>query len=360
MPAPQLIVQFLLQLTVILIACRAVGWLMMRLGQPKVIGEMIAGILLGPSLLGLVAPGLQAALFPPASLGLLSTVSKIGLVLYMFVVGTHVQTNVIRQAFRSAIVISVVGIVVPFVLGAALAIYFHRDGRFFAADVPRTLSLIYLGAAMAVTAFPVLARIIQERGIGGTSLGTLALVAGAAGDAIAWCLLAVVLVSLNPEFDVAGFLGSHAIFVAFVAGVLFSKASLTRQISQRVEWIASTVLVPLFFAVLGLVHASRPALVDGTAGGVDRRHPHRIGGEGRRLLGCRPHDRPAERRGDGDWRAHERARADGAHHAEHRARAGSHHADAVHRDGGHDARDDAGGRTGVRMGVARIQTGGRS
>ncbi len=252
MPAPQLIVQFLLQLTVILIACRAVGWLMMRLGQPKVIGEMIAGILLGPSLLGLVAPGLQAALFPPASLGLLSTVSKIGLVLYMFVVGTHVQTNVIRQAFRSAIVISVVGIVVPFVLGAALAIYFHRDGRFFAADVPRTLSLIYLGAAMAVTAFPVLARIIQERGIGGTSLGTLALVAGAAGDAIAWCLLAVVLVSLNPEFDVAGFLGSHAIFVAFVAGVLFSKASLTRQISQRVEWIASTVLVPLFFAYSGL------------------------------------------------------------------------------------------------------------
>ena len=130
MPAPQLFVQFLLQLTVILIACRAVGWLMMRLGQPKVIGEMIAGILLGPSFVGLVAPGLQAALFPPASLGLLSTVSKIGLVLYIFVVGTHVQTNVIRQAFRSAIVISIVGIVVPFALGALLATYFHRDGRF--------------------------------------------------------------------------------------------------------------------------------------------------------------------------------------------------------------------------------------
>ena len=251
MPAPHPMFQFLIQLAIILIACRSVGWLMMRMGQPKVIGEMIAGILLGPSLFGLVAPSLQTTLFPLASLGLLSTVSKIGLILYMFVVGTQVRTSIIRQAFRSAIVISIVGIVVPFVFGAALAAYFYLDGRFFAADVPRAICMTYLGAAMAVTAFPVLARIIQERGIGGTSLGTLALVAGATGDAIAWCLLALVLVSLNPELNVAGFLGSHAVFVAFVVGVVFSKSPMTQQISRRVGWIASTVLVPLFFAYSG-------------------------------------------------------------------------------------------------------------
>src|SRR5687767_1628608 len=151
MPLPQLALQFLLQVATILIACRVAGSLMQRVGQPKVIGEMVAGVLLGPSLLGLVAPSVQTALFPPASLGLLSSVSKIGLVLYMFVIGTHLQTSIIRQAFRSAMVISLTGIVVPFALGATLASFFHHDGRFFAANVPQPLSMLYLGAAMAVT-----------------------------------------------------------------------------------------------------------------------------------------------------------------------------------------------------------------
>ena len=134
MITPHIALQFLLQLAVILLACRIVGWLMMRVGQPKVIGEMIAGILLGPSLLGLLAPSVQNALFPPASLGLLSTVSKVGIVLYMFVVGTHVQTGIIRQAYRSAMLISAAGVVVPLALGAALAVFFHEDGRFFAPE----------------------------------------------------------------------------------------------------------------------------------------------------------------------------------------------------------------------------------
>jgi Kef-type K+ transport system membrane component KefB len=190
--------------------------------------------------------------FPPDSTGLLSTISKFGLVLYMFVVGTHLQTGVIRRAFRSALFISLAGIVVPFVLGAGLAVSLHSDGRFFAPNVTRGLSMIYLGAAMAVTAFPVLARIIQERGIGGTALGTLALAAGAAGDAVAWCLLAVVLVSLNPEFNVIGFIGSHAVFLAFLAGVLLPRNSSTRELSRRVELVSSTILVPLFFAYSGM------------------------------------------------------------------------------------------------------------
>jgi K+:H+ antiporter len=252
MPAPQLALQFVVQLAVILLTCRIAGSLIARVGQPKVIGEMIAGILLGPSLLGLLAPSVQVALFPPASLGFLSTVSKIGLVLYMFVVGTHIQTGLIRQAFRSAILISLTGIVVPFVLGSALAAWLHLDGRFFAPNVSSGLSMIYLGAAMAVTAFPVLARIIQERGIAGTSLGTLALAAGATDDAVAWCLLAIVLVSLNPEFNVAGFLGSHAVFLAFLLGAILPRTTYLREFSRRIESVAGTVLVPLFFAYSGL------------------------------------------------------------------------------------------------------------
>jgi Kef-type K+ transport system membrane component KefB len=248
---PQLAFQFVLQVTVILIACRIAGGLIARIGQPKVIGEMIAGVLLGPSLVGLLAPSVQAALFPPASLGLLSAVSKIGLVLYMFVVGTHVQTGVIRQAFRAAILISLAGIVVPFVLGSALAAFLYDDGRFFAPNVSRGLSMIYLGAAMAVTAFPVLARIIQERGIAGTALGTLALAAGAANDAIAWCLLAIVLVGLNPELNVTGILGSHAVFLAFLLGAVLPRTTLVRELSRRIESVAATVLVPLFFAYSG-------------------------------------------------------------------------------------------------------------
>ena len=246
-----LALQFVLQVAIILVACRVAGWLMRRVGQPKVIGEMIAGILLGPSLLGLVAPSVQTALFPPASLGLLSTVSKFGLVLYMFVVGTHLQTNIIRRAFRSALLISLTGIVVPFVLGATLASFFYQDGRFFAPNVTHSLAMIYLGAAMAVTAFPVLARIIEERGIGGTALGTLALSAGATDDAIAWCLLAIVLVNLNPEFNVLACLGSHAVFFAFLAGALLPRTPRIREVGRRIEWVASTLLVPVFFAYSG-------------------------------------------------------------------------------------------------------------
>ncbi|HKY23013.1 MAG TPA: cation:proton antiporter [Vicinamibacterales bacterium] len=301
----QLAIQFFLQLTVILLACRVVGGLMRFVGQPRVMGEMIAGVLLGPSLLGAIAPSMHAALFPPASLGVMSVVSQLGLVLYMFVVGTHLHTDFIKQAFRGAMLISLAGVIAPFVLGAALASFLHTDGRFFAAGVSSWQSMIYLGAAMSVTAFPVLARIIQERGIAGTALGTLALAAGATDDAIAWCLLAIVLAGFNSHFSLAAWaimggaayaaivlvfvrpllakmgnaaeregslgvgglmlilamlmagawftdtIGVHAVFGAFVMGVAMPRGVVTKDFSDHIEPLASALLVPLFFAYSG-------------------------------------------------------------------------------------------------------------
>jgi len=252
MSTGQLALHCVVQLIVILIACRALGALMPRIGQPRVIGEMIAGILLGPSLLGLVAPSVQMMLFPPETRGVLAAASQIGLVLYMFVVGMHLQTGFIRQAYRSAMLISVTGVAAPFLLGALLASALYADGRFFVASVSSWQSMVYLGAAMSVTAFPVLARIIQERGIGGTALGTLTLAAGSVDDMIAWTLLGVVLTSLDRTFDIVGFIVSHAVFIAFVAGALMPRGRLTRSLSRHIHPVASNVLVPVFFAFSGL------------------------------------------------------------------------------------------------------------
>src|SRR5687768_12930494 len=248
----QLALQFFLQLTIILLACRALGSVMPRIGQPRVIGEMIAGILLGPSLLGAFAPAVQLILFPPSSLGVLAAVSQIGLVLYMFVVGMHLRMPLIRHAYRAALLISSAGVVVPFVLGAGLAYVLFTDGRFFASGVSTLHAMMYLGAAMSVTAFPVLARIIQERGIGGTALGTLALAAGSIGDMIAWILLGIVLAGVDQSFNVVRFAASHAVFVAFVAGALVPRGTVTTALTRRIEPLASHVLVPVFFAFSGM------------------------------------------------------------------------------------------------------------
>lgn len=252
MPYSSLAVLFLLQLAVVLVACKSLGALMPRIGQPKVIGEMIAGILLGPSLFGLLAPSAHAVLFPPQSLGLLSVLSQIGIVLYMFVVGMHLHTGFLRHSFRGAAIISIAGVTVPFVLGAGLAAYLYADGRFFMPSVSSPQSMVYLGAAMSVTAFPVLARIIQERGIGGTALGALALTAGAVNDIVAWLLLGAVLVAFDRDFGIVPFLASHAVFAAFIIGALMPRGRLTEQLGRRLEPLASIFLVPLFFAFSGL------------------------------------------------------------------------------------------------------------
>ena len=302
----QLALQFFLQLAVILVVCKVVGGLIARVGQPQVVGEMVAGILLGPSLLGWIAPSLQATLFPPQTHSIMSVVSQLGLVLYMFVVGTHVETDFFKRSVRGAMLISITGIVAPFILGAVLASFLFSDGRFFAPNVSSLQSMTYLGAAMSVTAFPVLARIIQERGIAGTALGTLTLAAGAVDDAVAWCLLALVLAGFKQDFGPAGwailggaayvvvvlvvlrsqlrklgtaveqdgslsigkltllltlllagawftdFIGVHAVFGAFIMGVAMPRGLLTRAIARQIEPLATALLVPLFFAYSGL------------------------------------------------------------------------------------------------------------
>ncbi|HJV96292.1 MAG TPA: cation:proton antiporter, partial [Albitalea sp.] len=192
-------VLFFLQMAVILAACRLSGWVFSHFGQPQVVSEMIAGVLLGPSLLGWLSPQLSAALFPPESRPILFSVCQIGLVLYMFLVGAEFDTGLIRSRLRSAALVSAAGIVVPFVLGVALAAVVAGDPTLFSARTTRTQAMLFLGAAMSITAFPMLARIVLEQGLTRTSLGTLVLAAGSMDDVCAWCVLAVVLASFQSE-----------------------------------------------------------------------------------------------------------------------------------------------------------------
>ena len=197
MSTSQLSVYFFLQAGLIIVACRLVGKLAQRLGQPQVVGEMIAGVMLGPSLLGAVLPEAQAVLFPKATLDMLYVGGQVGVGMYMFLVGTEFQAAHIRSRYRSAMAVSWAGIAVPFLLAFALAPWLQRVPGLFA-DNARFLEVaLFLGAAIAITAFPMLARIIQERGLAGTPLGTLALTAGAMDDAAAWCILAIVLASFG-------------------------------------------------------------------------------------------------------------------------------------------------------------------
>lgn len=189
-------VRFFLQLACILLVCRFVSILARRIGQPPVIGEMIAGVLLGPSLFGLIAPDWQAWLFPAESRPILFAGAQVGLTLYMFCVGLEFRLDVVRSCWRSAMAISISGIVAPFACGCIVAFVLLGTGGYFMPGIPAGTALPYLGAAMAITAFPVLARIITEQKIGHTRVGVLALAAGAIGDAAAWCVLAVVLAGM--------------------------------------------------------------------------------------------------------------------------------------------------------------------
>lgn len=198
-----LAILFFLQLTVILVTCRVVGLLARRIGQPQVVGEMIAGVLLGPSLLGMLAPALHARLFPPASMRLIYTFAQVGLSLYMFLIGVEFDIDLIRRRLRSAASVSLAGIAVPFALGGIMSAFLFRDTGLFAPGLQLWQAVLFMGSAMSITAFPMLARIIYERGMSGTSLGTLALAAGSSDDAAAWCLFAVVLASFGGTASVA-------------------------------------------------------------------------------------------------------------------------------------------------------------
>jgi Kef-type K+ transport system membrane component KefB len=306
MPASQLSVYFFAQAAVIVLASQLVGRLAQRLGQPQVVGEMIAGVLLGPSLFGLLLPHWQQALFPKATLGMLYVAAQLGVGLYMFLVGTEFRADHFRARAKSAMSVSLAGILVPFVLAFALAPWLHSVPGLFAAKARLSEASLFLGAAIAITAFPMLARIIHERGLAGTSLGTLALTAGAFDDAAAWCILAIVLASFGGAwtgaylaigggvafalfmifvgqkwlrrladgldadqplphgvlatvlvlFAVCAFamdaIGIHAVFGGFLLGVALPRGPLTEKLRESLQPFVVVFLLPMFFTYSGL------------------------------------------------------------------------------------------------------------
>src|SRR5512146_319541 len=163
----ELSIVFFLALAAILLACRLVGYLARFFGQPQVVGEMIAGVLLGPSLLGWIAPEAQQALFPKVAMPVLYVVAQIGIALYMFLVGLDFDVELLRKRARSAVTVSWAGILTPFALGALIASAIHGDEALFAKGVSIRDAVLFMGAAMSITAFPMLARIIHERGLSG-------------------------------------------------------------------------------------------------------------------------------------------------------------------------------------------------
>jgi len=282
------------------------GLLFRRLGQTAVIGEMFAGVLLGPSFLCQIAPALETSLFPASSLPPLSVISQLGSLLFMFVVGMDVDVVHLRQRAKATVIISNAGMVVPFVLGAALSLYLHD--RYAPPGVPYLTFALFIGIAMSITAFPVLARILDERGLRHTDVGNTALGCAALGDVSAWCLLALALaisqgqgyappliaVALTALISVIALavvrprasrffhgaegattisrgtllralvflfavalatqaIGVHALFGAFIAGVAVGGADAVRgRLREAIEPLTSALLLPLFFAYAGL------------------------------------------------------------------------------------------------------------
>lgn len=305
-PAP-VAVHFFLELAVILLACRAMGMVARRFGQPQVVGEMIAGVVLGPSLLGLIAPEVQHSLFPtgPANT-VLYTMAQIGLVLYMFLIGLNFDVHLIKHRAGTAAAVSSAGILVPLGLGALIAGPLIAHGSFFGDDVTLVMAMLFLGASIATTAFPMLARIIFEKRLAGTSLGTLALACGATDDALSWCILAIVLAMnrdspglavmaiaggilyallvltvgrralgvLGPMSERRGAIsapmlgvvlcvlmlcawftdtiGIYAIFGAFILGIAMPSGFFAQRLTTTLEPLVTTFLLPLFFVYSGL------------------------------------------------------------------------------------------------------------
>lgn len=220
--------QFFLQMAVILLACRWVGALARRLGQPQVVGEMIAGVLLGPSLLGWIWPQATELVFTRESRGILYAGAQLGVGLYMFLVGLEFRTDHFRARARSAVSVSLAGMAVPFALGALLVLWLRHVPGIFSPNLRYFEGALFMGASIAITAFPMLARIISERGLAGTSLGTLALSAGAIDDAAAWALLAVVLSTFGASQPMEiGDLRIGAEIVAIGGAILYGLVVLT-------------------------------------------------------------------------------------------------------------------------------------
>lgn len=307
MSSQELIIKIFLQMVVILVSISVVGTLAKKVGQSQVVAEMITGIILGPSIFGLILPNVHSIVFPKETLPVLFSVGQIGLVIYMFLMGLELNTKLIRKHARSAISVSLAGISAPFLLSCLLATMIFKDTRLFSENIKLWEVALLTGAAMSITAFPMLARIIFERGLSGSPLGTLALAAGSIDDALAWCILAVVLASFNKKpiiafyaiggtilyaivilFIVRPFLsrfenkligkgreisslsfrlivamllfgafftdlvGTYSIFGAFILGVAMPRGFLSEKLRQLLEPMTTNILLPLFFVYSGL------------------------------------------------------------------------------------------------------------
>jgi Kef-type K+ transport system membrane component KefB len=295
----------LLQILVILAVCHVAGLLFKKIGQPSVIGEITAGILLGPSVLGHFFPEVSAFIFPEESFSNIRILSQFGLILFMYTVGMELDLGVVKKRFQDTLLISHASTIVPFFLGMLLA-YFIYD-TYAHEDVPFLSFALFIGISLSITAFPVLARILQERGLTKTHLGSLSLASAANGDITAWCLLAVVVAYVqvgnisNAIFNilfsliyigimfgirqllriigdlyhnkevvdksltalmffillassyVTEILGLHALFGAFIAGMIMPENMKFRKImSEKVEDISLALFLPLFFVYMGL------------------------------------------------------------------------------------------------------------
>jgi K+:H+ antiporter len=294
----------LIALAAVILVGRLLGRLCAAVGQPPVIGDVIAGVLLGPSLLGALAPRVYAFTLPPEIVPPLGIVAQFGVVLYMFMVGVELNPDRLRGQFHAAVAISHASIVVPFVMGAALAVYLYP--RFGSGDVSFTTFALFLGIAMSITAFPVLARILSDLGISRTPQGVLALTCAAIDDVTAWCLLAVtigiiqaatgravVVVGLTLAFILTMFavvrpvvrrlvrahddgepgrgavaaaivamlvsalvteaIGVHAIFGAFLLGAVIPHDSrLAGALVAGLDQLVTILLLPAFFAFAGI------------------------------------------------------------------------------------------------------------
>ena len=300
-------IHFFLQLAIIIVTCRVVGWLGQKfLGQPQVVGEMIAGVILGPSLLGLFFPEIQGMIFPKETKNVLYTGAQFGVGLYMFMVGTSFRGDHFKSKGGSALAVSLAGITAPAIIAVLVAPFLLQVPGLFTAKVTVPQATLFLGACIALTAFPMLARIINERGLSNSALGTLSLTAGAFDDAVSWCVLAIVLATFGAGpgvavvaivggisfaafiiivgrkllaplgrmvekqgemsytvmaitmicFFLAAFVmdavGIHAIFGGFILGTAMPRGKFVEELKKKVEPFAVIVLLPMFFTYSGL------------------------------------------------------------------------------------------------------------
>lgn len=300
-------IHFFLQLAIIIFACRVVGWAGQKLiGQPQVVGEMIAGVILGPSLIGLFWPDLQGAIFPKETKNVLYAGSQLGVALYMFMVGLKLRLDHFQSKARSAAAVSAAGVITPFLIAAAITPFLLTVPGLFAPGISQANATLFMGACIALTAFPMLARIINERGLSDSALGTLSLTAGAFDDAASWCVLAVVLATFGAGpgvavvaiggaviyalflilfgrkllaplgraveakgemsmtvlaitlmlFCLSAFfmdaIGIHGIFGGFILGAFMPRGLFVEELKKKVEPVAVVLLLPMFFTYSGL------------------------------------------------------------------------------------------------------------